>query len=74
MLVSSEKDMWFMTKDCDIVMMKSVTKSGNDRFYINGCSLKHKQDFFKTPFKSSNLNIYASSGETTTPKLCTYMQ
>lgn len=65
MMLSSDNsaDKWFMTKSNVIVAMQHVTKL-DENFCIYGCPLKIQEDFFRTPFKSSNLNIFVSDGKT----------
>lgn len=59
-LSANAKDGWFLTKQCEIVQMKSAYYFESQAF-VYGCSLKKITDFFLCPFESKRLNIYKSS-------------
>lgn len=61
MLSSDTKNRFFLTNSNEIVCFINATKV-ESKLYIYGTTVQNKHDFFKHPFASSNLNIYASEG------------
>lgn len=59
-LSNDSSNQWFLTKSNQIVMFESVTQC-NESLTISGFPLQHITDFFKTPIKSSHLNIFHST-------------
>ena len=68
MLANDEKNKWFMTTNNEIMAMVNTTYQKNNCF-IYASVIEDKFDFFKKPFNSSNLDIYASRANLSLPKL-----
>lgn len=54
------KNSWFLTLDNQIVQMTAASEV-NEKIILHGKSVKKKDDFFKNPIRSSNLQIYVGS-------------
>lgn len=57
----NRKDEWMLTHENNIVAFSSVVKLERG-YFIRGRCLKQIEDFFKSPFNSSFLNIFMSDG------------
>lgn len=63
MLNNTDKDSWFLTKEGAIASMQYATYH-NGSICIYATELKEKNNFFVTPFESSQLNIFESTANT----------
>lgn len=61
------KNKWFLTNNSTIVAMEIVVNI-NGKYKIYGRPLINAYDFFENPLKSSNIDIYASTGDLNNPK------
>lgn len=60
---SQENNKWFLTKSFDIVHLKYIVKTSDDKgqVFLCGSVLAQAVDYFEFPVKSSDLNIYVSN-------------
>lgn len=67
MLSTKKNDKWFLTQKNEIFQMMDINYI-EDVIFISGSKIKRKYDFFKSPFRSSYINIYSAfSTEIYTP-------
>lgn len=67
LLKSDMQNKWFLTNRKQTVAFEFAIKQQN-LIYVIGSPLKHIENYFKIPLKSSALNIYVSDCEEDSPK------